>query len=162
MSMRAKKAGDSALTERKIEKKYEEEEANGTQQRIMEWINEVLKGEHPPCPSSSFRDLHNYLRDGVVLCKLMNKLLNHDQKGTQKFKARANSRFMAAANTETFLNGCKAYGVNENCLCSCDTLWEGQKGPFLSVINTINGLGMVANQKGFHPQYETIVPLLPE
>lgn len=162
MSFRARKAGDLGGNERKLEKKYDEEEKAGTPQRLMEWMNEVLKGEHPPCTSSRFRDFHNYLKDGVALCRLINKLLEHDNKPCVSFKAKASQRFVASSNTEQFNQAAHYYGVPDSALFQTADLWEGSKGQFLHVLNCLNALGFAANKKEFYPQYETIVPLLAE
>ncbi|CAD5114999.1 DgyrCDS4023 [Dimorphilus gyrociliatus] len=99
---RAKKAGIALDIERKLEEKYNEEDALGTPDRVIKWINEILKGEHAPCTRTGWRHLQFHLRDGIVLCKFINKLLESEEKQTVKFSKNSHTAFIAMENIEHF------------------------------------------------------------
>ncbi|KAL8590647.1 hypothetical protein ACOMHN_067741 [Nucella lapillus] len=70
--LRAKKSGIGLEIDKKLEARYDQEEAEGTTVYVQEWINAVVADDDkkdPPIPSSSQRDLHMSLRNGVKLCK---------------------------------------------------------------------------------------------
>ncbi|XP_076471568.1 uncharacterized protein LOC143301277 [Babylonia areolata] len=152
--LRAKKAGIGAEIEKKLESRYDQEEAEGTTQAIQLWINAVLAelGD-PPIPTFSQRDLHQSLRDGVRLCKLINVLL--ESKGLPKVhvQKKATTMFVAYTNIENYNNGCLQYGLAKEFTVQSADLWEGRKGPFLNVINNLHSLGFLANSKGFAHTY---------
>ncbi|PVD33715.1 hypothetical protein C0Q70_04975 [Pomacea canaliculata] len=150
---RAKKAGIGAEIDKKLEQRYDQEEEAGTTKAVQLWINAVLQGEHEPIPSYSQRDLHKSLRDGVMLCKLINKLLEAEGKNKVHVQKKVASMFVAYTNIEAFNNGCLQYGLAKEFLVQSADLWEGRKGPFLNVINCLHSLGFLANSKGFTPTY---------
>jgi hypothetical protein len=150
---RAKKSGIGAEIERKLENKYDQEEAAGTMNAIVVWINAIVVGDHEPIANHSHKELHRSLRDGVMLCKVINKLLASEGKGKVNFQKKVASLFVAMGNIESFNKGCTDYGLNTEFLFQSGDLWEGRKGPFLNVINGIHSLGFLANSKGFQPTY---------
>ena len=155
---RATKAGDAFRLEAKFEQRYDEEEKLGTPQRIITWILQVLGPEAPPNPGSGWQEIQACLKDGVVLCKLINKLNTTVGKPVTAFKAKATSSFVALNNIENFNNAAKDFGVPATALFQPPDLYEGRKGPMLNVINCLNQLGFVANTKGIQPKYEGITP----
>jgi len=160
---RAAKSGDAYRTEAKFEARYDEEEKLGTPAAVIGWMGKVLGGEMPACHGTDWQSIHNHLKDGVFLCKLINKLLTTDGKPVVTFKPKASSSFVALSNIENFNNGCKEYGVPQPALFMPPDLFEGRKAPMLNVINCLNQLGFVANGKGYNPRYEGIpTPKVPE
>ncbi|CAD5125370.1 DgyrCDS13609 [Dimorphilus gyrociliatus] len=156
MANRACKAGDAFQTEKKLEKKYEEEENLGTPKRIAEWINTVLAEElSVKCTDISYQGLHIFLKDGVVLCKLINKLLENDGFPKVSFRSKATTAFVAMNNIENFNKGAYNFGLPETALFQTTDLYEGRKGPMLNVINCLSQMGMIANAKGFEPIFNT-------
>jgi hypothetical protein len=155
---RAAKVGDAYRTEAKFEARYDEEEKLGTPAAVMGWIAKVLGSDAPPCPGTDWQAIQTYLKDGVVLCKLINKLNTFAGKPTVTFKPKASSSFVAMANIENFNNGAKDFGVPQTALFQTPDLYEGRKAPMLNVINCLNQTGFVANSKGFTPKYEGIQP----
>jgi len=153
MSDRARKSGVAGDIERKLEENYDREEAAGTTEAVMLWINACTQGDHESIPGFSFKELHRALRDGAMLCKLVNKLLESDGKGKIKFSNKCASPFVARTNIENFANACEKYGLNKEALIQSDDLYEGRKGPFLNVINGIHSLAMLANSKGYSVTY---------
>lgn len=150
---RAKKSGLGADIERKREAKYDEVEAGGTTNAIMIWLNAVVEGDHEHISSHTHKELHRALRDGVMLCKVINKLLEKAGKPTIKFNKKANTTFVAMGNSENFCKGCVDYGMEKESLFASTDLWEGRKSGFLNVVNCIHSLGFEANKKGFPVTY---------
>jgi len=155
MANRAKKSGLGAEIERKMEESYDKEEKAGTPQAVVLWINGVLEGTpgFTPCPGSAYNQIAAYLKDGTVLCKVINKLLEADGKPQIKFAKKVSSPFVAMTNIEDFGKACETYGVNKEFLFQSNDLYEGKKGPMLNVINSIHSLGFVANSKMYIPAY---------
>jgi len=148
MGDRARKSGIGAQIEKKMEESYDREEEAGTTEAIMLWINAVVAGDHESIGDSSFKKLSSGLRDGVMLCKLANKLLESEGKPAIKFSKKCVSPFVARTNIENFNKGCDAYGLVKEFQVQTDDLYEGRKGPFVNVINCLHSLGMLANGKG--------------
>jgi len=155
---RAEKSGDAYFIEAKQEQKYDAEEAQGTPGRIVTWVTAILGAEGGNPEGTTFDKIHLWLRDGVVLGRLINKLLETDGKPKVPVKAKATQMFAAMNNLENFNTGCRAYGVAETALFQTTDLYEGRKGPMLNVINCLNQLGFSANERGFQPAYEWIAP----
>jgi len=158
---RASKSGDAYRTEAKFEQRYDEEEKLGTVSAVLTWIGKVLAGDGGQSKGTDFQSVHEYLKDGVILCKLINKLNASAGKPAQSFKPKATSSFVAMANIENFNTGCKDFGVPATALFQTTDLYEGRKAPMLNVVNCLNQLGFVANSKGFTPKYEGIAPPKP-
>jgi len=154
MALRAGKCGDAYRTEAKFEARYDAEEKLGTPAAVLTWMSKVLGSDMPACPGTDWKSIHNHLKDGVILCKLVNKLSSFAGKQSTTFKPKATSSFVAMSNIENFNNACKEFGVPQTALFQTPDLYEGRKGPMVNVINCINQLGFVANAKGFSPRYE--------
>lgn len=153
MSFRASKAGFGYEVQRKLELNYDREEQAGTPTHCMKWVNAVVGGDHAECKDCEWKNFCNHLRDGVVLCKLINKLLASDGKSPITFQKKVMSPFVAMTNIENFNKGCEEYGLAKEFQFQSGDLWEVRKGPFLNVINCIHSLGFVANSKNFIPAY---------
>lgn len=160
MSYRAKRAGDAFDVERKLEKRYEQEEELGTPLRIVEWINSALNGVGEQCRGAEWQVIQQYLKDGVVLCRLMNRLLEDARMPKITFQPRAKVVFVALANVEKFLGATREYGVPEMSLFEPTDLVEGRKGPLVHVIDCLDRLGSLSKAKGFNPCYEVLKPPL--
>jgi len=164
MSLRAGKAGDAFDHEMKMQKRFEKEEELGTPVRIVEWATQVL-GSAEGLPSNGpldWRAFHAYLKDGVVLCKLMNQLLKAAGAPTVVYRTKAPSSFVALANIESFVAAARAYGVPETSLFQPSDLFEGRKGPLVYILNCLDQLGKLANARGFTPRYQGVVPPKPD
>merc|ERR1712004_502323 len=155
---RARKAGDQAAIERKLEERYDAEEALGTPEKVTEWINKVMEGEagYTACAGTSWQIIQKFLQDGVVLCKLLNKL--RAAAGMEKISSKANAKmaFVQMGNVEAFNKGAESYGVPSSALFQTVDLMDGRKGPMINVVNCLNQLGFEANKKGFEPHYEHV------
>ncbi|XP_071100260.1 transgelin-2-like isoform X1 [Haliotis cracherodii] len=152
---RAKKSGIGYQIEQKMETSYDQLEQDGTPEAIRAWIQAVLAGDEEAgsLKSSKQRDLHEWLKSGSILCKLINQLLAGIGQPPVSFKKKAPNTFAAFGNIENFNNGCTAYGMKKESLVQSVDLYEGRKGPFVNVINTLHSLGMKANANGFEVMY---------
>jgi hypothetical protein len=164
MSVRATKAGDAFDHEMKMQKRYDKEEELGTPSRIVEWISQVI-GTTDGLPTSGaldWRAFQGFLKDGVILCKLMNRLLKAAGAPTVAYRTKAPSSFVALSNIESFVAATRAYGVPETSVFQPADLYEGRKGTLLSVLNCLDQLGKLANARGFTPRYQGVAPPKPD
>jgi hypothetical protein len=164
MSVRSSKSGDAFDNDMKLQKRYDKEEELGTPQRIIEWITQVLgtKDNLPSNGTYDWRTVHSFLKDGVILCKLMNRLLKLVGMPTIVYRTKVQSSFVALSNIESFVAAAKAFGVPETSLFQPSDLVDGRKGQLLFVLNCLNQLGMLANARGFSPRYQGIQPPKPD
>jgi len=154
MDLRARKAGVALKSQKKMEERYDEEEKLGTPERIKAWLNAALEGEHPQCNGATWRKLQWHLRDGVALCKFICKLRVAAGMEPIKFMAHAHTQFVAMENISLFNKAAIQYGLPEEASFQSVDLYEGNKAPFLNVVNCLNQLGFIANKKDFTPSYE--------
>lgn len=162
--LRSTKSGDAFDHDMKMQKRYDKEEELGTPHHVIEWITQVI-GSTDNLPQNGpldWRAVHTYLKDGVMLCKLMNRLLKAAGMPTILYRTKAPSSFVALSNIESFVAAAKAFGVPETSLFQPSDLVDGRKGPLLYVLNCLNQLGLIANMRGFTPRYEGIHPPKPE
>jgi len=160
MSFRALKAGDAFDTDCKLQRRYDVEEQLGTQQRLMDWILKVVGATNnvPSGGQYDWKSMSTFLKDGVVLCKLINALLKSIGMPPIKYRPKVPTHFVAMSNIETFMSAAKQYGVTETSLFQTGDLSDGRKGPLINVINCLNVLGKLANARGFQPKYDFVPP----
>jgi len=151
--LRAGKIGIGYEVEQKLEQNYDREEAAGTPNAVITWMNAVCEGEHDVIKERDWKGFNTHLRDGVMMCKLINKLLKADQKSPITFQKKVMSPFVAMTNIENFNKGCMAYGMAKEFTFQSGDLWEIRKGGFFNVLNCLHSLGFVANEKGIKPTY---------
>merc|ERR1712029_779172 len=109
------------------------------EKEVLQWVETVM-GE--PLPSGDFGEI---LKNGVVLCKLMNKL----QPGSvKKFKEKGPA-FMLMENVQAFINAAKSYGVPDEEMFLTPDLFEGRN---LSQVALCLFSLARATQK--HPEYK--------
>lgn len=152
---RAAKTGLGYVVEQKMEQNYDREEEAGTPGCVVDWINGVLEGEDgfTKIPDKDWKTICTSLRNGVILCKLINKLLKADGKPTISFSSKSTSPFVAMTNIENFNKACIDFGLSKEFTFQSGDLWEVRKGPFLNVLNGLHSLGFVANNKNITPKY---------
>jgi len=158
MSLRSPRAGDQFYVEKAMEKRYDDEEKLGLPRRIVEWIVRVLGGAVAAPPPGDFRQLQRWLRDGIILCQLINTLLKAANMPVVPFRKKAGQAFVALSNLDSFLGAARAFGVSDVALFQPSDLYEGRKGQLLNTLNCLDALGRLANLKGFRPEYEEAVP----
>lgn len=153
-SNRAQKVGIAYEVEKKQELNYDREEEAGVPQAIIAWINATLElKKEEQIPTADWKSFNTAIRNGVILCQLINKLLKDDGKDLVKFQKKCNSPFVAMTNIENFNNGCKSYGLPEESKFDSGDLWEVRKPGFYNVVTTLHSLGFCANSKEAMPAY---------
>lgn len=150
---RALKTGLGYEVEQKQEQNYDREEADGIPANVINWLNAVTEGEHDKIPNTDWKSFNTHIRDGVMICKALNKLLKADGKSAIQFQKKVMSPFVAMTNIENFNAGCVTYGVSGDTKFDSGDLWEVRKGPFYNVLTMLHALGNTANTKSFQPKY---------
>lgn len=164
MTFRALRAGDAFDVEIRLQRRYDKEDELGVPQKIVEWIVKVAGPSDGLSAGTKldWRQIQQALKDGVVLCKLINHLLKQVGQPAVQYRPQAGSSFVAMSNIDTFLSATRVYGVPEMSLFGTSDLYDGKKGAFLNVIHCLNQLGKIANARGFQPQYVGVPPPKPE
>ncbi|XP_054166640.1 muscle-specific protein 20-like, partial [Oppia nitens] len=124
---------------------------NTRESQVLLWIWNILQ-------EISEYDYEQYLRDGVVLCRLMNAV----NKGSipEPIVAGDNNK-QKRLNIENFLKSCTTYGVSSDMLFNVDDLLLLQNIP--KVTRCIFALGKLASEKFDGPElgdepYEPLDP----
>merc|ERR1712060_536689 len=123
----------------KMASKYNVEKANQAADFILHYVTDAVKPEN--CDEDH---LHEWLKDGIILCKLINAI----EPGSVKKINNSNMNFRQMENIGKFLEGAKAYGVKETDLFQTVSLYENQN--MAAVVMTIHALGRKAGSKGKH------------
>merc|ERR1719233_889883 len=109
------------------------------EQEVLQWVEGVM-GE--PLPAGDFGEV---LKDGVVLCKLINKI----QPGAvKKFKEKGPA-FLLMENVQAFLAAVKKYGVPDEEVFQTPDLFEARNIP--QVVLCLYSLGRITQK---HPEYK--------
>ena len=78
-----------------------------------------------------------------LILRLINALREYAGDEPVKFHTtNSEAPFRSLENIETFTKFAKEYGVPETSIFASADLYEGQKGPFIDVINCLNELGV--------------------
>lgn len=108
----------------------------------MDWIESHVPGCGTRGISSS-KDVHEKLKDGVILCKLANAL----GAGSKPIKVNESKMaFKQMENIGNFLDAINNYGVAKNDSFQTVDLYESQNMP--AVITALHALGRKAGSKG--------------
>lgn len=151
---KAKRAGINLAEQKKLDEKYDTEEKKGTPEKIMNWLNEALASEHSKCPNSTWRKLQFWLRDGVALCKLINKMRENAGLAPVKYQGNAHIPLVAMDNIDAFNKAAIEYGLDSSFTFQSNDLYDAHKSTFYNVIVCLHQLGLLANSKAFSPSYE--------
>jgi hypothetical protein len=108
-------------------------------QEAQEWI-EVVLGEKFPA-GLSYEDS---LKDGIILCKLMNKLVP----GSVAKITTKGGAFALRSNIELFQKAARAYGVSDNELFQTVDLFEKKNIPQVTL--AIHALGRFVSSLSFY------------
>ncbi|XP_065834050.1 muscle-specific protein 20-like [Oscarella lobularis] len=148
---RAEKSGIGADIQKKMEAKYDQAVEEGTPQRVVAWINAVVGSDHAPCPGHSAEEIAAHLKSGVVLCKLMNRLV-----GNSSLKAKdSTQRFVCMGQIESFVKKAESFfGMKPTETFQANDLYEGIKANMINIVNCLHEVGLRANAKGIVPKYE--------
>lgn len=107
-------------------------------QELLEWIGAVLGEKLPAGP------FEKVLKDGVILCNLINKL---KPKSVKKIHAKGGN-FVLMQNIEAFQNGMKAYGVPHDEIFQTVDLFEAR-----NVHQVVLSLGALARLVSNNPDW---------
>lgn len=108
------------------------------EKEILQWIEAVM-GE--PLPSGDFAEV---LKNGVVLCQLMNKI---SPGSVKKFKT-SGPAFLLMENISAFQKAVKAYGVGDEEIFQTPDLFEARNIPQVTLC--LYALGRTTQK---HPEY---------
>lgn len=133
---RAAKSGFAAEAQRKINSKYSEELA----QESLEWIH-AITGE-PENLSGDMDNFYEVLKDGTLLCKLVNNIQPNMVKKVNTSKM----AFKCMENINAFLEAAKNLGVPAQETFQTVDLWERQN--LNSVVICLQSLGRKAGNYG--------------
>lgn len=118
-SHRASKSGLAAESQAKMESKYDEELAAS----IMTWIRQVTQDDTLPVDGSK-DSVHETLKDGVVLCRLVNAIKANSI--PQNKINQSEAMFKCFENIDNFLKAASQLGVKDHELFATIDLWERQ------------------------------------
>lgn len=104
----------------------------GRERDIVKWIEAVLEEKLPS------KDLHESLKSGIILCRLLNKI----KPGLiRKYNTRAIA-LMEMENIKLFLEGCWKLGIPSSCLFICSDLYKARG--MNEVLNNLEAVSKVA------------------
>ncbi|CAH0407501.1 unnamed protein product [Chilo suppressalis] len=133
---RAGKAGINADAQARINSKYNDDIGH----EILEWVK-VLTGE-PADTTGSADNIYEVLKDGTLLCKLVNAI----QEGSVKKINQSTMAFKCMENINAFLEAAKKLGVPPQETFQTIDLWEKQN--LYSVLICLQSLGRKAGNYG--------------
>ncbi|XP_075971862.1 myophilin-like [Anticarsia gemmatalis] len=133
---RAGKAGINAEAQARIHSKYNDEIAHET----LEWIKKLTGA--PANTAGDAENLYEVLKDGTLLCKLVNTL----QEGSVKKINQSTMAFKCMENINAFLDAVKKLGVPAQETFQTIDLWEKQN--LYSVVVCLQSLGRKAGNFG--------------
>jgi len=109
------------------------------EKEVLDWIGDVL-GE--PVPAGDFEEV---LKNGVILCKLMNKI---SPGAVPKFKEKG-MPFILMENIQSFLKAAKTYGVPDTEVFQTPDLFEARNVPQVTLC-----IYSLARTTQKHPEYD--------
>lgn len=133
---RANKAGINAEAQARINSKFNDDIAHET----LEWIKKLTGS--PTDTSGNVDNLYEVLKDGTLLCKLVNAI----QEGSVKKINQSTMAFKCMENINAFLEAAKKLGVPPQETFQTIDLWERQN--LYSVVICLQSLGRKAGNYG--------------
>lgn len=140
MANKAPSYGLSREVQSKIEKKYD----NELEARLTDWIIAQC-GPEVGRPGEGRLAFQLWLKDGTILCKLINSLYSASSQPVKKIQ-NSPMAFKQMEQVSQFLKAAEAYGVTKTDLFQTVDLWEGKD--MAAVQRTLMGLGSIAVTKG--------------
>jgi len=112
----------------------------------MEWVEEVLgiKMEPEAAQIKDQIEFSNILKDGAVLCKLINAI----EPGSVKKINTMNAPFKQRENIEMYLKACIAYGLKEQDLFQVNDLYENKN--LYMVVDNLYNIGGMTQKNGWN------------
>nr|AGN29586.1 calponin-3 [Acartia pacifica]AGN29587.1 calponin-3 [Acartia pacifica] len=111
----------------------------------MMWVEEVLGKKMEP-ESSEMKDQYefaNILKNGVILCELINAI----EPGSVKKINTMNAPFKQRENIEMYLKACTNYGLKEQDLFQVNDLYENKN--LYMIVDNFYSLGGLTQKKGW-------------
>ncbi|EAW52761.1 transgelin 2, isoform CRA_c [Homo sapiens] len=122
MANRGPAYGLSREVQQKIEKQYDAD----LEQILIQWITtQCRKDVGRPQPGRE--NFQNWLKDGTVLCELINALYPEGQAPVKKIQA-STMAFKQMEQISQFLQAAERYGINTTDIFQTVDLWEGGTG----------------------------------
>ncbi|XP_033743448.1 LOW QUALITY PROTEIN: calponin-1-like [Pecten maximus] len=145
MSKRMRGFGLSAELYRKRKDQYNNELDREQEARL--WIEDVIGRKISKDADSSkplkWDGLHECLKNGTILCELINAL----EEGSVKKINKPMTNYHMMENIANFLSAIQQYGVAKEDQFNTPDLFENTN--MLAVVNTLHGLGRAAQKKRF-------------
>ncbi|XP_059790408.1 transgelin-2 isoform X1 [Balaenoptera ricei] len=136
MANRGPSYGLSREVQQKIEKQYDTD----LEQILIQWITtQCRKDVGRPQPGRE--NFQNWLKDGTVLCELINGLYPEGQAPVRKIQA-STMAFKQMEQISQFLQAAERYGINTTDIFQTVDLWEGKN--MACVQRTLMNLGGLA------------------
>jgi hypothetical protein len=153
MSYRATKSGFAAEAQRKTDSKYDEDEAR----LCLHWIQQVTGVSEIPASADNINcgrdEFYDLMKDGMILCKLVDKLIpgrvKWNEKTFQVPKIEGMRVMRERERIAMFNKAVTDYGVSETCTFPTESLYE--KIDLAQVLTCIRAVGIEAQAKGLGP-----------
>jgi len=136
MSNRPEGFGLTAELNRKKANKYSSE----SEQVVVAWICAIVNRD---APAAGHDNVHAFLKDGTVLCELINQIAP----GSVKKVNNSKMAFKQMENISKFLDALEAFGVKK--LDSFQTVDLYEAGNIMQVYNCLFTLSSMATSKGY-------------
>uniref|UniRef100_A0A914CJ38 Transgelin n=1 Tax=Acrobeloides nanus TaxID=290746 RepID=A0A914CJ38_9BILA len=139
--------GPSYGLSRELEKKNQARFNIDEAIEVLQWIEEVtgIQLEHDPREFQTATEVSDALKDGVMLCVLMNRLVGTRNGMALRYHQNPKMPFHKMENISNFLEAIKAYGVSEiSCFQTVD-LYENKQ--CYKVVECLRALAAVAQNK---------------
>merc|ERR1711881_801171 len=108
----------------------------------LDWLEEMV-GQKLDGPIKDSIEFGAILKDGSILCQLINRL----QPGSVKKINTMKAPFKQRENIELFLKGCEAYGLKPQDLFQVNDLYENKN--LYMVVDNLYAVGGLAQRNGF-------------
>lgn len=115
-------------------------------QESLDWIEAVVEKKIEYVEGSALQDQQEFgtiLKDGSLLCELINKL----NPGSVKKINTMNAPFKQRENIEMFLKGCEKYGLQAQDLFQVNDLYEAKN--LYMIVDNLYALGGLAQKNGY-------------
>lgn len=140
MANRGPSYGLSREVQQKIDRQYDPD----LEQLLVRWMVGQC-GEDIPQPTPGRDGFQQWLKDGTVLCRLINSLYPRGQAPVAKIQA-SSMAFKQMEQISQFLQAAERYGIAATDIFQTVDLWEGKN--MACVQRTLMNLGSLAVAKG--------------
>ncbi len=134
------KGGPSYGLSREVQQKIEKQYDADLEQILIQWITTQCR-EDVGQPQPGRENFQKWLKDGTVLCKLINSLYPEGQAPVKKIQA-SSMAFKQMEQISQFLQAAERYGINTTDIFQTVDLWEGKN--MACVQRTLMNLGGLA------------------